>query len=161
MLFRSEATLSVNPFSRLVLGGTFAFTDAKLTQDVPALSGFNGDPLPLVPRYSGSLQADYSQSLTGEWTGHAGAGLRMSGSEISALPKNPSSFRLPGYGLLDLNMDVSNNRHTLRLFVKNLTDHRAYLNYDPLVNGATGQMAQLEGVLVQPRTIGLAGDVRF
>jgi outer membrane receptor protein involved in Fe transport len=156
-----EATLSVNPVSRLVLGGTFAYTDAKLTQDVPALNGFNGDPLPLVPRYSGSLQADYSQSLTSEWTGHAGAGLRMSGSEISALPKNTSSFRLPGYGLLDLNMDVSNNRYTLRLFVKNLTDHRAYLNYDPLVNGATGQMAELEGVLVQPRTIGLAGDVRF
>ena len=149
-----EATLSVNPLQGLILGTTFAYTDAKLTQDVPALSGFNGDPMPSVPRYSGSFQADYSHALTPQWNGHLGAGLRLRDDTLTQFPHNPNSYRLPGYGALDLNMEVENGRYTVRFYAKNLTDHRAYENYGPLG-------PQLEGMLVLPRTLGLAADVRF
>jgi hypothetical protein len=60
-----------------------------------------------------------------------------------------------------LNADVSNNRWTVRLFAKNLTNERAYLGYAVLTNGLTGQTEQLLGAVLQPRTIGLAVDVAF
>jgi outer membrane receptor protein involved in Fe transport len=157
----AEATLSANPVTGLILGLTFAYTEAELTQNVPSLHGVSGDSLPNIPRFSGSLQADYSHRLTAEWTGHILTGLRLQDSRLSDFPAAKDSFRLPGYGALDLGTNVDNGRYTLRLFVKNLTDRRAYLNYSPIYNGLTGAVEQLEGTVLQPRTVGLSADVRF
>jgi outer membrane receptor protein involved in Fe transport len=56
--------------------------------------------------------------------------------------------------VFDLNADISNDRWTVRFYIKNLTDKRVYTNLFGLANAATGEVTQVRGVPVQPRTIG-------
>ncbi len=142
------------------LGGTFAYTDARFTQDIPLLAYHSGDPLPQTPRYSGSLTADFSQPLAGDWTAHLGGGVRMESSRESNNFQG-TVFREPGYGALDLNADVSNGRYTLRVFAKNVTDERAFDSISGVRNALTGEFAKVSGVIIQPRTVGLAVDAKF
>lgn len=156
-----EAEGSVTPIQGLNLSGTFAYTYSVLTENVPALGGLDGARLPNVPRFSGSLQASYSHRVYADWVGRIGGGVRLQGSRYSDVSSSPRAFRLPAYGALDLNADVSNGRYTVRLFAKNLTDERVYTTFNPTLNGATGQIVQIEGAVLQPRTIGVSVDAKF
>lgn len=156
-----EADGSVRVTDELKLSATAAYTDATLTADAPSVGGLSGDRLSNIPRWSGSLQADYTRALSGDWNAHAGVGLRMVGERNSSVTHSRFSFRLPGYNALDLSADVSNSRWTVRLFAKNITNERAYLGYAVLSDGLTGQAAQLLGAVLQPRTVGVAMDVAF
>ena len=144
-----------------MLDGTFSYIDAVLTQSAPAIGGLSGDRLPNIPSLSGSLRVSYSEDLFGDWTGTIGGGLRAEDRRYSDVNHAFDSRPIPGYAAVDLNADVSDDTWTVRLFVKNLTDKRAYLTYDPLVNQATGNISQIEATLMQPRTIGLSVDARF
>ena len=62
------------PGLRLGLNG--AYTDAKLTEDVPSLGGLNGDRLPAVPKWATSATADWSFPVCADWTGRIGGGIR-------------------------------------------------------------------------------------
>ena len=61
------------------------------------------------------------------------------------------TFRLP---------DETQQR-IIRAFRKNLTDKRVYTNLTALTNAGTGQISQVKGVPLQPRTIGVGFDVKF
>lgn len=152
---------SLRPLAGLVLSGNVTYTDAVLTQDVPNGVGLSGDRLPYIPRWSGSLQANYSWSLTHELAAHVGGGVRLVGDRVSALSSATNSFRLGAYEAVDLNADVTYRQYTVRLFVKNAGDTRAYDFYNPLANPLTGKFAQVQGTVIQPRTIGLSIDAKF
>ncbi|MBB6252140.1 TonB-dependent receptor [Nitrospirillum iridis] len=156
-----EANASVRPIDGLTLDATFSFVDSVLTEDVAAISGLSGDRLPNVPRWSGSLRATYSHDLADGWMGAVGAGLRLTGDRYSDVNHAYDARVIPGYGALDMNVSVSNDRYTLQIFAKNLTDRHAYLSYTPLVNQATGALTQIEATVLQPRTIGLSLDAKF
>lgn len=156
-----EANASIRPIDGLSIDGTFSYVDAVLTEDVPILSGLKGDWLPNIPRYSGSLRATYTYPLSGDWAVDLGAGLRMVGKRYSDVNHAPDSRSIPGYSALDLNIGVSNDRYTLRLFAKNATDTHAYLSYNPIFNQATGDITQIEAAVLQPRVIGISLDAKF
>jgi outer membrane receptor protein involved in Fe transport len=156
-----EANATIRPLDGLEIDGTFAFVDAVLTEDVPAIQGVNGDRLPNIPRTSGSLRASYSQVVSGAWTGTVGAGIRAVGQRYSDVNHSYDSRPIPGYGALDLNASLSNNRYTVRLFAKNVTDKHAYLNYMPLINQALGNITQFEATVLQPRVVGISLEAKF
>lgn len=156
-----EANASVRPIAGLVLDGTFAYIDSVLTQDVPEIGGVNGDRLPNVPRFSGSFRASYSQPISEEWMGNIGAGVRVEGSRYSDVNSAYDSRRIPAYAALDLNASISDERYTIQIFAKNITDEHASLTYLPLVNQATGSLTQIEATTIQPRVIGLSVDAKF
>jgi iron complex outermembrane receptor protein len=156
-----EANSSLQVTDKLVLSATGAYDDATLTADAPSVGGLSGDRLPNIPKWSGSLRADYTQPVSGEWKVRTGAGLRLVGDRLSAVTHSQYSFRLPSYYAVDLDAALSNDRWTMRLFVKNLTDERAYLGYAILTNALTGQASQLLGAPLQPRTVGIAVDASF
>lgn len=156
-----EAEGSIRVTDGLTLSANAAYTDATLTANAPSVGGLSGDRLSNIPRWAGSLQADYRLALSSQWTAHAGAGLRMVEDRNSSVTHSRFSFRLPSYNALDLFANVTNDRWTVRLFAKNVTNERAYLGYAVLTDGLTGQTAQLLGAVLQPRTIGLAMDVAF
>ncbi|MGA9796278.1 MAG: TonB-dependent receptor [Rhizomicrobium sp.] len=156
-----EANASFEAFDGLVIDGTFSYIDAVLTQDVPLLGGLDGDRLPNIPRYSGSLRAEYTRPLSGEWALTLGGGLRFVGSRYSDVNHAADARPIPQYTALDLNAGVSNDRYTVRLFVKNVTSSHGYLTYTPQFNQATGAMTQIEAAILQPRTIGLSLDAKF
>ena len=76
-------------------------------------------------------------------------------------PASVAQFKTPAYQAADLNMDVSNGRYTIRLYVKNLSDERGYLTDTSLTSALTGQSVQVEGAIIQPRTIGVALDLKL
>ncbi len=149
------------PVTGLHLGLNAAYTDAVLTQDVPGLGGLDGDRLPNIPKWAWSATADYSFPVSGAWTGRIGGGLRYVGSSMTALTHSPNALPQDSYTVLDVNAGVSNDTWTFRVFIKNLTDERVYTNLFPLTNAGTGEVMQVTGVPLQPRTIGVGFDARF
>ena len=167
-----DATGSFIVIPGLTLGGTFNYTYAAFT-DVPAATAgvFDvfgagvGSPLPQTPRFSGSVQASYVHPLMAEWTYNVGGALRLQDSRFAAAnyftretaPAGLTGlyYREPGYGALDLNASIQNARYTVRLFAKNITDTYSYANFNTLGG------PQIGGVLIQPRTLGLAVDAKF
>jgi outer membrane receptor protein involved in Fe transport len=148
------------PLQALRLGLNLAYTDAKLDEPIPSLSGLPGARLPEVPRWSGSITADYEESIGGGWMGRVGGGFRYVGSRYSSVGSDPQNLRAAPYGAVDLYGGVSNERWELRLYVKNLTDRRAYLNPSYLTDVLGAPLPALSSVM-PPRTVGLSFDVRF
>ena len=148
----------------LTLGGTFEYVYAAFTSIAPTVEfgAEPGSPLPQTPRFSGSVQANWVHPLVQDWTYALGAGLRLEDSRITAINYFNAQttagglyYREPAYGALDLNASIANSRYTVRLYAKNISDARSYNSY------ATLSGPQIEGVLIQPRTIGLSIDAKF
>ena len=151
----------------LTLSGTFEYVYAAFTDVVPAVSvalgAGKGSPLPQTPRFSGSAQANWIHPLVADWNYGVGGAMRLESSRISATnyfspvtqPQSGLYYREPAFGSLDLNASVSNPRYTVRLYAKNISDTHSY-NAFATVNGP-----QIEGIVLQPRTIGVSVDAKF
>ena len=156
-----EFSTMYTPAPGLRLGFNGAYTDAALTQDVLSIGGLDGDRLPSIPKWAASATADYSFPLSRGWNGRVGGGIRYVGDSMSALAHSPTALPQNSYTAIDLNGDVSNDHWTFRIFVKNLTDKRVYTNLTALTNAGTGEIDQVKGVPLQPRTVGVGFDVKF
>jgi len=156
-----EADGVVNPVHGLQLGAEATYTDATFTESAPDVGVLSGARIPYIPQWAGALTADYRRALNADWYAHVGVGLRLVGTRYSVGPASADQFKTPGYQALDANMDLSNARYTIRLYIKNLTDERAYLTDSAETNALTGQLMQVEGAIIQPRTIGLSLDVKL
>jgi len=156
-----EFSTLYSPVAGLRLGFNAAYTDAKLTEDIPSLGGLNGARLPGIPKWAASATADYSWPVFHDWTGRIGGGLRFVSDTFSALENTSSSYPQDSYSVLDLNADVSNDRWTVRVFIKNLTDKRVYTNLNALPNALTGDVMKVTGVPLAPRTVGIGFDAKF
>jgi outer membrane receptor protein involved in Fe transport len=149
------------PVAGLRLGLNGAYTDAILTEAVPSLGGLDGDRLPSVPKWAMSATADWSFPVWADWTGRVGGGVRYVGDTFSGVEHSASTYPQDSYTVADFNADVSNDRWTVRLFIKNLTDKRVYTNLAGLPNAATGEIMKVNGVPLAPRTIGIGFDAKF
>ncbi|WP_114954947.1 TonB-dependent receptor [Sphingosinicella terrae] len=156
-----EAALSIEPAPGLTFGANGAYTDSELTQDAPGVGGLAGDRLPNIPKFSGSLTADYSFRPGPRTEARIGAGLRHVGRRLSAVESNPLAVGVSAYTALDLNASVTlDDRFTLRAFARNLTGSEGPSSRTLIADGLN-QPAYINAVPLQPRTIGLAVDVAF
>ncbi|MBY8826234.1 TonB-dependent receptor [Sphingomonas colocasiae] len=146
-----EFTGTLRPVRNLTLTATAAYFGLKLRQDLPDVGARAGDRPPATPAWSGSFLADYAVPLGGDWDLHLGGGIRWSTSNWSEFRDDPTSLRLPGYAIGDLNASISNDRWTVRAYVRNVTDSHKVASMG-LDN---------RGILMMPRTVGLAVDVKF
>jgi len=149
------------PTTGLRLGLNGAYTDAKLTEDVPSIGGLDGDRLPSIPKWAASATLDYSFPLSGGWNGRVGGGLRYVGDSLSGVAHSPTALPQDSYTAIDLNADVSNEHWTLRLFIKNLTDERVYTSLSALSSPLTGEIVRVNGIPLAPRVIGVGFDYKF
>lgn len=156
-----EGSVTYMPVSGLRLGLSAAYTDASLSEDVPAIGGRDGDRLPFIPKWSASATVDYLFGLGNNWTARVGGGLRYVDSRTTSVTHDPLSLPLDSYGAIDLNADIANDRWTFRVFVKNLTNKNTYVTLSPQVNAATGAIGMVRGVPLQPRVVGVGFDVKF
>jgi iron complex outermembrane receptor protein len=146
----------------LQLGFNFAYTDAVLKSSPPELNNEFDVQLPEVPQWSGAIIADYSFTAFGGRDAHIGAGWRYVDerqSEVVTLTDN-LSYVLPEYDVVDLNADVQFDAMTVRVFVKNVTDERAFTGGGTTVDGLNVPI-RLDLNVLQPRTVGLSVDVQF
>lgn len=184
-----EFSAQFRPSANLQLGFNAAYTDADVAADFPTVfipsdpyivelnTGLAGDRLPYVPKLQWSATLDYFFPV-GTWEGHVGGGFRWVDDRVAGTterqvivdPTPPGTvvqttitppLALDSYHALDLYASVSNEHWTVRAFVKNATDERAYSSIADLSSALTGATAQWNAVPIQPRTLGLEVDFRF
>lgn len=156
-----EGSLFLRPAPGLTLGFTASYTDAKLSEDVPDISGEDGDQLPGVPRFSGSARLDYSFGLGGDLSGDVGLGVRRAGSRLSLVESDPLTARATPYTSVDLNLGANIGQNwKLRAYARNLLNDKGELSRSTLADGLN-QPSFLAITPLQPRTLGLAAELAF
>lgn len=185
-----ELAASYRPSANLKLGLNAAYTDADLSEDFPTLqipsppylvllnSGLAGDRMPYTPKFSAALTFDYFFPVGGNgWDGHVGGGFRWVGdrvagtSQLQVIVDAASGavlqstltppLKLDSYGALDLYAGVENEHWSIRAFLKNATDERAYSSISSHQDQLTKAYVENVAVPIQPRTFGLEFDYSF
>ncbi len=156
-----EGNIALRPFTGLTLSATGSYTDASLSEDVPEISGVDGDRLPAVPKFSGSVRADYAFEVGGGNKGSFGVGVRHASSRLSLVESDPLVARARPYTSVDLNASVTFNDHwTVRAYARNLLDNKGEMARSTMADGLN-QPSFLAISPLQPRTIGVALDMAF
>lgn len=175
-----ESSFQVRPLPGLSIQGTYSYTDAKLTEDVPGiipvnspagtypsdaitLPALSGDRLPGSTKNSGSLGATYTMpmmegSLTANWTA------TYRGSVVTRLGWDRSfGDKLPSYVMHRASLTYNADKYSVSLFANNIFDKYAVVS----VSNDRSRVGLNDGVLLRyfqqavanPRTFGI--DVRF
>ncbi len=148
-----ELALRFKVTEQFSLDGSLAYTNAKLTEDAPAL-GPAGSRLPNSAKLSSMIGGRYSFDYNGK-AAYAGLNVRQVGSRNAGFDSPGTSvpfFRMPGYTVADLQMGVEISGWELGAFVRNLGDKRALSGADTALTAFGGP---LRVTPLQPRTIGM------
>jgi iron complex outermembrane recepter protein len=169
-----ELVSAISPFSGLELGYLAAYTEAGLTRVDPAAPApypaflLSGYQTPNVPKWSLSVTADYDWQPIDRWHAHLGGVFRWVGQQwaggtgafaVASVDGQPVGL-LPSYSVLDLNASIARGPLTLRVFARNVTDQRGWLNTS-FGTGPPSAPEQSSATIIQPRTIGVGFDYSF
>ncbi len=157
----AEATLRYQPGRGISFGANVGYTDAKLTTAAPAAGGVKNDRLPYVPRWSGSLTADYSAPIGGDMKLTGGATANYVGKRVTDYT-NKFPKTLGAYTTFDLRAGIEQGSWTLSAFVKNLTDKREILVATQLGLAPSATPGAFYAAAInQPRVIGAEASIKF
>nr|WP_087575275.1 TonB-dependent receptor [Sphingomonas sp. CDS-1] len=161
-----ELAVQAEPLRALKLDFSLGFVDARFRRDV-GLAGAGsivaaGDRVPYVPRWSGTLAAEYGFVLPGrvdgfirsEWR-HAGRYRRAPSPRSVAY--DPRVYAGEGSDLLFLRVGLGRDGWRLSAFADNLLDSRAVLYRNAELVPVTG--SPLREMAQRPRTIGLSASI--
>ena len=179
-----ETSFQFRPIPQLAIQGTYSYTDAKLTEDVPGiitirttpndydarpkftqLSALDGDRLPGSAKNSGSLGATYTTpvmdgNLVANWTA------TYRGSVVSRLGWDRGyGDKIPGYVLNRASLSYETDKYTLSLFANNIFDKYAVVS----VGQDRSRIGVNDGVAVRyyrqsvlnPRTVGVEARIKY
>ena len=156
-----ELNGSFDPLPGLNITGSVNWVDAKLAEDLPAdvfaagTIGYAGDPIPLTPEWTGSLQVSYEQPIAGGMDGYVQGGLSYRGDSYTTFnDQNTYYTKLPAYTLVNLKLGVRRDGWDIGLFGENLGDKAAY----------AGVVESPDGIRVfspRPRTFGVRVSSTF
>jgi len=147
----------------LAAGGSYQ--NAKLTSDQPGPTprpgnlGLDGDRIPNVPRFSGSVNLDVDRPLSGTFNYLIHADVSYHGSSHTTLAANttrdPFDVRLESYTLVNLRLGIKNDLWTVAAFARNLFDKRAQ------VDAIASSQDPLALITVRPQTFGVSVSRKF
>ena len=154
----AEMAFNYRVFSALTLGGSAAYTDARLTSSAPVIGVKSaGARLPLSPRYNFALLGTYNFNIAKNYSGALNVTDRWVGERLAGFgtPISPQ-YKLASYNITDLNLSVY-SPHGLEygLFVRNVFDKAGEVSASVLAN-EYNPASPVPVVLAQPRTIGLS-----
>ncbi|WP_310468741.1 TonB-dependent receptor [Sphingomonas sp.] len=164
----AEITATARPLRGLSLSLNAAYTDARLTEDLPpiqgAISGFDGDQLPFTPKFSAGLNGDYRWSLSNTLEASLGASLRHLSSQTASydadfVAANGRQRRIDSYQVIDLRAGLDFGKYAIDAYVRNLgnsagrTSTEGTTVFGPFPLNPNGAMNT--GV-IRPRTIGIS-----
>src|SRR5690606_24421875 len=167
-----------------------AYTDARVKKDyeptvipqpgfdVILNTGLAGDRMPYSPKLAWSATAEYQFDLAAGIQGQVGGVLRWVDERVSdtterqriTAPGDPSTIlqevltppvELDSYSVVDLYAGIEKGAWSVRTFLRNVTDERAWSSVSPAASALTGAVAHINAVPIQPRTFGLEFDYRF
>jgi len=147
----------------LAAGGSYQ--NAKLTSDQPGPTprpgnlGLDGDRIPNVPRFGGSVNLDVDRPLSGTFNYLIHADVSYHGSSHTTLAANttrdPFDVRLQSYTLVNLRLGIKNDLWTAAVFARNLFDKRAQ------VDAISSSQDPLALITVRPQTFGVSLSRKF
>jgi iron complex outermembrane receptor protein len=177
-----EASFDLRPVPELSIQGTYSYTDAKLTEDVPGIITYNdppqtypsapiqiaalaGDRLPGSAKNSGSIGATYTfpfmdGDLSANWT------LTYRGNVVSRLGWDRAwGTLIPSYILNRASLTYETDTYSIGLFANNIFDEYAVVS----VGQDQSRIGVNDGVrlryyrqtVVGPRTVGLEARFKF
>ena len=164
----AELTATARPVRGLALSVNAAYTNARLTEDLPpiqgVISGFDGDQLPFTPKFSAGVNGDYSWSLSNTVSATVGASLRHVSSQTASYDAdfaaaNGRQRRIDGYQVIDLRAGLDFGKFAIDAYVRNLANSAGRTStegttvFGPFPLNPGGAMNT--GV-IRPRTIGLS-----
>jgi outer membrane receptor protein involved in Fe transport len=166
----AEMAVSYRVFAPLTVGGSAAYTDARLTSPARVLDLPDpGARLPLSPRYNFAVLGTYNFNIVDGYTGAFTLTDRYLGSRnigfggqhtVFGTPISPL-YGLRAYSTTDLDLAV-NAPHGLELglFLKNLFDKVGEVSANTAAN-QYNSAAPVPVYLSQPRTVGVSLKVKF
>jgi iron complex outermembrane recepter protein len=159
----AELAFNYRVFSALTLGGSAAYTDARLSSSAPVIGVKSvGARLPLSPRYNFALVGTYNFSIVENYSGALNVTDRWVGERLAGFgtPISPQ-YELASYNITDLNLSVY-APHGLEygLFVRNVFDKAGEVSASVLAN-EYNPASPVPVVLTQPRTVGLSVKYKF
>jgi iron complex outermembrane receptor protein len=145
-----ELSVESRPLTGLVIATWVAWSDAELTEDLPAGSapGRSGDRLPYGSRFSGNFSLERNFPLPGSLSGFVGGSLSYVGDRKGVFGGTRQT--LPAYAKTDLRAGVRHDSWSADFFVNNVADRRGVLN------GGVGAVPPFAFNYIQPRTVGLS-----
>ena len=179
-----ETSFQFRPIPKLAIDGSYSYTDAKLTENVPGiitirttpnnyharpkftqLDAHDGDRLPGSAKNSGSLGATYTTpimagSLIANWTA------TYRGSVVSRLGwERGYGDKIPSYVTNRASLEYETNKYSFSLFATNIFDKYAVVS----VGNDRSRIGVNDGVVVRyygqavmnPRTFGIEGRIKF
>lgn len=179
-----EGSFQFKPVPKLSIEGSYSYTDAKLTEDVPGiltvrrvpndydarpkfeqLDALKGDRLPGSAKNQGSLGATYTTpfkdgSVSANWTA------TYRGSVVTRLGWERSyGDKLDGYVTHRASLTYDTDKYSVGLFGTNIFDKYAVVS----VGGDRSRIGVNDGVTVRyytqavmsPRTFGIEGRIKF
>ncbi|MEO6114672.1 MAG: TonB-dependent receptor [Sphingomicrobium sp.] len=164
----AELTATARPVRGLALSVNAAYTNARLTEDLPPLSGvvsgFDGDQLPFTPKFSAGINGDYSWSLSDTIEASVGASLRHVSSQTANydagfVAANGEQQRIDAYQVIDLRAGLDFGKFAVDAYVRNLGNSAGRTStvgttvFGPFPLNPDGAMNT--GV-IRPRSIGLS-----
>ncbi len=164
----AEISATARPFGGLSLSANAAYTNARLTEDLPpivgVISGFKGDQLPFTPKFSAALNADYSWPLSSGIGASVGASARHLSKQTATydadyVEANGGQRRIPSYRVIDLRAGLDFGQFSLDAYVQNLgssagrTSTEGTTVFGPFPLNPDGAM---NTGIIRPRTIGLS-----
>jgi iron complex outermembrane recepter protein len=162
-----EANVTWLPIDRLTLNVNGAYSDAHLSDDAPVVNALKGNPLPNSPKWSASLNGDYTFQPIGDFTPYVGAswhyvGVRGWGfnGPSATFPAGLPEANLPDYNTLDLRVGVDWNKWTLELYGKNLNDAKGISGFSGSGTSIASGLAP-SATIIQPRIIGIVLRGKF
>jgi outer membrane receptor protein involved in Fe transport len=164
-----ELTLAARPMPGLELSANAAYTNARLSEDVPAdtagrIPARKGDQLPFTPKFATALNADYQWAVGGNALAHFGGSWRhVSGQTASYDAVFRQTFNhqrhVDAYDVFDLNAGVDFGRFDVQAFVKNLgNSHGVTSTTGTTIFGAFSIFpgGAIGTGIITPRTVGLS-----
>jgi iron complex outermembrane recepter protein len=158
-----ELASTFEPFDGVTLGLNAAYTDATLSSLNPLITTafIVGEKLQNVPEWAVSGTVDYAVDMGNGWDGKFSGAVRWVDEQLGAQPASGAPlFTLPAYTVADLRASFKKGDYDIGLYVRNLTDERAYSGAYPFV-GLTGGIQQIDYYVIQPRTLGVSVSKHF
>jgi iron complex outermembrane receptor protein len=160
-----ELSATYKPTADWKLTANYAFTDAKLTQDIPGYVqgstayGKSGDRLPYSARNGASASVTRYVGLDNGLQAYFGGDGTYAGSRYMEFTQSATLPRIfvPSYTTFGLNAGVQGRQWSLTFYVRNLTDEKGYTNVNRRASSTTtdNSATTFGATLIQPRTVGV------
>jgi iron complex outermembrane recepter protein len=150
----AELSLSAESDGGFSVSGWVAWTDAELSEDIPATAfnavGESGDRLPYSSRFSGNLSLEQEFTLTNNISAFAGGSVSYVGDRKGIFRGVPQRETFGSYTQIDLRAGLSYDSWTITAFANNVGDKRGVLR------GGLDSFVSTYYTYIQPRTVGVS-----